>query len=71
MLKKPSSKIRMGQNWSDTFLVQNDLKQNALTPLHFNFSLVYPGKKFEGKNKRFQTLCTRQVLMKEYENLLG
>jgi hypothetical protein len=39
---KPYSKIRVGKLLSDTFPIQNGLKQgDALSPLLFNFSLEY------------------------------
>jgi hypothetical protein len=35
------SKVRIGKHLSDTFPIQNGLKQSALSPLFFNFALEY------------------------------
>jgi hypothetical protein len=44
-LHETHNKVRMGKHLSDSFPVQNDLKQgDALSPLLFNFSLEYATK---------------------------
>jgi hypothetical protein len=41
-LNETSSKVRVGKLLSDTFHIQNGLKQgDALSPLLFNFALEY------------------------------
>jgi hypothetical protein len=41
-LNETYSKVRIGKHLSDSFPIQNGLKQgDALSPLLFNFSLVY------------------------------
>jgi hypothetical protein len=40
-LNKTNSKVLIGKHLSDSFPIQNDLKQgDALSPLLFNFTLV-------------------------------
>jgi hypothetical protein len=42
------SKVRIGKYLSDTFPIQNDLKQgDALLPLLFNFALEYAIRKVQ------------------------
>jgi hypothetical protein len=40
-LNETHSKVRIGKHLSDTFPIQNGLKQDALPPLLFNFALEY------------------------------
>jgi len=41
-LSDPISRVRIGNNMSDSFKVRNGLKQDdALSPLLFNFALEY------------------------------
>jgi hypothetical protein len=45
-LNKTYSKVRLGKHFSDSFPIQNGLKQeDALSPLLFNFTLEYAIKK--------------------------
>jgi hypothetical protein len=44
-LNETCSKFHIGKHFSDTFPIQNDLKQGAaLSPLLFNFALQGTGK---------------------------
>jgi hypothetical protein len=44
---KTYSKDRIGNHWSDTYIIQNGLNQvDALSPLIFNFALEYAIRKF-------------------------
>jgi hypothetical protein len=44
------SKVRIGKHLSDTFPIQNGLKQgNALSPLPFNVALEYDIRKVQEK----------------------
>jgi hypothetical protein len=38
-LNETYSKVRIGKRLSDSFLIQNGLKQDALSPQFFNFAL--------------------------------
>jgi hypothetical protein len=41
-LNETYSKVRIGKHLSDSYSIQNGLRQgDALSPLHFNFSLEY------------------------------
>jgi hypothetical protein len=45
-LNETCSKVRIGKRLSDSFIIQNGLKQgNYLSPLHFNFFLDYAIRK--------------------------
>jgi hypothetical protein len=46
-LNEMYSKVRIGKYLSDNFPVQNDLKQDALSPLLFNFALQYAIRKVQ------------------------
>jgi hypothetical protein len=47
-LNETYSKVRIGNHMSDSFPVQNGLKQgDALTPLLFNFALEYAIRKVQ------------------------
>jgi hypothetical protein len=51
-LNETYSKIHIGKYLSDNFPIQNDLKQgDALSPLHFNFTLRYAIRKVHKKEK--------------------
>jgi hypothetical protein len=50
-LNETYSKIRIGKHLSDSFLVENVLKQgDGLSPLIFNFALEYAIRKVRGKS---------------------
>jgi hypothetical protein len=49
-LNETYSKVRIGKHLSDSFPIQNGLKQgDALSPLLFNFALEYAIKEGAGK----------------------
>jgi hypothetical protein len=70
-LNKTCIKVHKGKNLSDTFVVQNDLKQNALTQLHFNFSLEHAIRKVQENLETFKQNGVRQRLVHADDNLLG
>jgi hypothetical protein len=48
VLNETYSKVRIGKHLSDSFPIQNGLKQaDALTPLLFNFALEYAIRKVQ------------------------
>jgi hypothetical protein len=49
------SKVHIGKHLSDNFLIQNGLKQDALSPLLFNFALEYAIRKVHGKSDGTET----------------
>jgi hypothetical protein len=44
-LIETNGKVRTGKHLSDNFPIQNGLKQDALSPLLFNFALEYAIRK--------------------------
>jgi hypothetical protein len=44
-LNETYNKVRIGKHLSDNFPIQNGLKQDALSPLLFNFALEYAIRK--------------------------
>jgi hypothetical protein len=63
-LNKTYTKVRIGENLSDTFPTQNGLKQgDVLTPLLFNFSLEYSISKFQENQMGLKLNGTRQLLV--------
>jgi hypothetical protein len=47
-LNRTYSKVRIGKDLSDSFRIQNGLKQgDALSPLFFNFALEYVNSKVQ------------------------
>jgi len=51
-LSDPTSRVRIGNNMSDSFKICNGLKQiDALSPLLFNFALEYAILKIKGNKK--------------------
>jgi hypothetical protein len=48
---------------SDTFHIQNGLKQDALTPLHFRFSLEYAIRKSQEYQDMLESNWKHQLLV--------
>jgi hypothetical protein len=72
-LNETYSRVRIGKNLSDKFIVQNGLKhEDALSPLLFNFSLEYAIRRVEQKLEGLKLNWTHQLLTYAYYvNILG
>jgi hypothetical protein len=71
-LNKTYSKIRVGKLLSDTFPIQNGLKQrDALSPLLLNFSLEYAIRKVQGNQVISLLGDSINIIKENIETLLG
>jgi hypothetical protein len=62
-LNETYNKVRIGKHLSESFPIQNGVKQgDALSPVFFNFALEYTIRKFQENQVRLKLNGTRQLL---------
>jgi hypothetical protein len=62
-LNEMCSEVRLGTHLSDSFPVQNGLKQDALSSLHFNFAFEYAIVKVQENHVGLKVNGTHQLLL--------
>jgi hypothetical protein len=70
-LSETYSKVCVGKLLSDTFPVQNGLKQDVLLPLLFHFALKYSIRKVQGNQVCLELSGTHQPVVYAHINFLG
>ena len=72
-LTKTYSRVRVGENVSDRFLIRNGLKQgDALPPLILNFVLEYAIRRVQANQDGLKLNDTHQLVANAYGvNILG
>jgi len=62
-LTETYSRVQIGKNVSDRFLIRNGLKQgDALSPIICNFALEYANRRVQVNRDDFKLNCTHQLL---------
>ena len=72
-LNETYCKVRVGNNWSDMFLIRNGLKQgDAVSPLLFMFALGYAISRAQVTRNGLKLKATHQALVYAFGvNILG